>query len=95
MGADKAQKSEFTYISCTFGMMPAAFGPILPATSRITVMLVYAARVTHLRVRAHGSVLPERQCQLQQCLWSARKPSAVWIDVHDHQRYLFIGVFVG
>ena len=30
------------YISCTFGMMPAAFGPAIPATSRVTVMLVYA-----------------------------------------------------
>ena len=30
------------YISCTFGMMPAAFGPVIPATSRVTVMLVYA-----------------------------------------------------
>ena len=35
-------KSDFTYISCTFGMMPAAFGPVLPATSRMTVMLLYA-----------------------------------------------------
>ena len=23
-------------------MMPAAFGPVIPATSRVTVMLVYA-----------------------------------------------------
>ena len=37
---------EFTHISCTFGMMPAAFGPVLPATSRITVMLVYAEKKT-------------------------------------------------
>ena len=41
-GQMKRNKSDFTYISCTFGMMPAAFGPVLPATSRITVMLVYA-----------------------------------------------------
>jgi len=27
-------------------MMPAAFGPVLPATSRITVMLVYAEKKT-------------------------------------------------
>jgi hypothetical protein len=26
----------------TFGMMQAAFGPVIPATSRVTVMLVYA-----------------------------------------------------
>ena len=32
------------HISCTrtFGMMRAAFGPVIPATSRMTVMLVYA-----------------------------------------------------
>ena len=24
---------EFTHISCTFGMMPTAFGPVLPATA--------------------------------------------------------------
>ena len=41
MGGNRAAK-EFTHISCTFGMMRAAFGPVLPATSRITVMLVYA-----------------------------------------------------
>ncbi len=33
---------EFTHISCTFDMMRAAFGPVLPATSQVTVMLVYA-----------------------------------------------------
>jgi hypothetical protein len=33
---------QFTHISCTFGMMPAAFRPALPATSWITVMLVCA-----------------------------------------------------
>ena len=33
---------EFTHISCTFGMMRAAFGPVRLATSQATVMLVYA-----------------------------------------------------
>ena len=32
------------YISCTFGMMPAADEPVLPATSRITGMLIYAEK---------------------------------------------------
>ena len=41
-GQHGGHKSDFTYISCTFGMMPAAFGPVLLATSRVTVMLVYA-----------------------------------------------------
>ena len=41
MGGNRAAK-EFTHISCTFGMMRAAFGPVIPATSRVTVMLVYA-----------------------------------------------------
>ena len=48
---------EFTHISCTFDMMRAAFGPVLPATSQVTVMLVYAeetpsdfAREVSLRV---------------------------------------------
>ena len=48
---------EFTHISCTFGMMRDAFGPVLPATSQVTVMLVYAeetpsdfAREVSLRV---------------------------------------------
>ena len=36
------QKSSLHKLSCTFGMMPAAFGPVIPATSRVTVMLVYA-----------------------------------------------------
>ena len=35
---------EFTHISCTFGMMRAAFGPALPATSRSTVVVVRAAK---------------------------------------------------
>ena len=37
---------EFTHISCTFDMMRAAFGPVLPATSQVTVMLVYAEKKT-------------------------------------------------
>ena len=32
-GQMKRNKSDFTYISCTFGMMPAALGPALPATA--------------------------------------------------------------
>ena len=34
MGGNRAAK-EFTHIlvSCTFGMMPTAFGPVLPATA--------------------------------------------------------------
>ena len=41
MGGNRAAKV-FTHISCTFGMMRAAFGPVIPATSRVTVMLVNA-----------------------------------------------------
>ena len=43
MGGNRAAK-EFTHISCTFGMMRAAFGPALPATSRSTVVVVRAAK---------------------------------------------------
>ena len=35
---------EFTHISCTFGMMRAAFEPALPATSRSKLVVVRAAK---------------------------------------------------
>ena len=43
-GQHSGHKSEFTYISCTFGMMPAAFGPVLPATHRSGPVVVLAAK---------------------------------------------------
>ena len=44
MAADAPNRAakEFTTISCTFGMMLAAFGPVLPATSWIPGMLACA-----------------------------------------------------
>ena len=43
MGGNRAAK-EFTHISCTFGMMRAAFGPVLPATHRSGPVVVRAAK---------------------------------------------------
>ena len=43
-GQHSGHKSDFTYISCTFGMMPAAFGSALPATSRSKLVVVRAAK---------------------------------------------------
>ena len=34
----------FTYISCTFGMMPAALGAAIPATHRSGPVVVFAAK---------------------------------------------------
>ena len=53
-GQMKRNKSDFTYISCTFGMMPAAFGPALPATA-ISQLASQQIRRNILRFRTRSA----------------------------------------
>ena len=45
---------EFTHTSCTFGMMPTVFGPVLPATA-ISQLATKQIRKNNLRFRTRSA----------------------------------------
>ena len=56
------------------GMMPAAFGPVIPATSRVTVMLVYAEETPSDFARK----APEGTRYVVNCEKCGRNPRISW-----------------